>query len=481
MVQATHTQQAEETLNRIEREDITNFLASCMAATRQDEFYSSELAHHVSLAFLHDYMLVNYRDLYARALTAGINLLNQRMIIVNLLRWSRGISPERRVLEGRLIARALDQMPAPQAYRTLRELVRRRITSRRVRAIIRDFVTGRPNLPLHVLKYRPALKAIVKHAHVRLDEESQLILFHPLSKWGKLKTPLYETFRKAHYNKSMIYELPMTVAEGLASRHRIPRRIFLERIQDHMTAREKQRAQRSARAVGVDLSVNLQRMSLTRLSLYVASMSNEELDATTPQLDRAMAAAAARASSKIARRYGRVALVLDSSYSSSSSRAKKNRPLAIAMGAVALFRAISESVSVHWTHAPGRSNVNPWRVRPRGQSNLARPLLDALATSPDHVIVVSDGYENDPCGGVDQVLKIWQERFGRGAKIEFVQINPVFDPTTYSTKALSERLPVFGVRDVEDIPLACALARFAAGVVDMKYLIRLLDARAEAA
>jgi hypothetical protein len=67
--------------------------------------------------------------------------------------------------------------------------------------------------------------------------------------------------------------LPFTIAEGLAVKHQIPREIFLAKIQSQMTAGEKLRMQDSASKVGALLSIDPQKLSLTKLALYILSLS----------------------------------------------------------------------------------------------------------------------------------------------------------------------------------------------------------------
>jgi hypothetical protein len=50
----------------------------------------------VSIGFLHEYILGNYRRLYARSLAAGVNHFNQALIVENLLATGRDATPEQR-------------------------------------------------------------------------------------------------------------------------------------------------------------------------------------------------------------------------------------------------------------------------------------------------------------------------------------------------------------------------------------------------
>ena len=80
------------------------FINACFAGTGQREFYADAAGQRVSMDFLHDYILGNYRLLYARSLAAGINHASRATAVVRLLATGRETAPEHRAEEGALIA-----------------------------------------------------------------------------------------------------------------------------------------------------------------------------------------------------------------------------------------------------------------------------------------------------------------------------------------------------------------------------------------
>ena len=70
---------------RVTREDVLMFVNACFACTGQREFYADGHGQSVSIGFLHQYILGNYRRLYARVLACGVNHYNQALIVTNLL------------------------------------------------------------------------------------------------------------------------------------------------------------------------------------------------------------------------------------------------------------------------------------------------------------------------------------------------------------------------------------------------------------
>jgi hypothetical protein len=363
-------------------------------------------------------------------------------------------------------------MPPPQAYRTLYRLVEKRVNNRRTRAIMRGYLQSRPDPNFHTLKYRKYVRAIARHAHLKLDVETQKVLFHPRDKWNRFETGIYDAFRRAHYEARAVFELPLTIAEGLAARHKISRHRLLDGFSSLMTVREKQRLQRSATKAGIDFSDAMNTMTLTRLSSYLLGMSEKEQLSQESKISAAFQNAARKAARLTAQRYGNVALVLDCSQSSRGSAAKANRPLAIALGATALFPEISDHVSLHWTTA---HEGHSWQVSAKGPTDLANPLLDAMALEPDHIVIVSDGYENGPTGGVSEIVRLWRDRLNGHHKTTLTHMNPVFDPDTYAVRSLSAYIPAIGVRNVEDIPLAMLISRFANGEFELRQLVQFLQ------
>lgn len=457
---------------RVTCEDLVVFLNACYCCTGQREFYSDGRAQTVSIEFLHEYIRGNYRRLYARTLAAGINHFNRAKIAVELLASARGLSPAERAEEGRLIAAALRSLPAPRAYRALLALRARGINNRRTRAIVREYLAQRPDLDFDAVKYRRKLRALALHVHPRLPGELGAFLFKGWQQ-RRYQTPLLDAFRRAHYSAEALYELPFTVAEGFAARRGIERAEFLRKISPRLTALERLRLQSSAARTGAALEIDLARAPLTRLALYALSLAPGERARRSDELMSALRGAAARCLAAAPMRLGRVVAVLDRSYSSGGSPEKPRRPLAVALGAHVLFQAASADYHAIWT-AP---TDDPLQIVARGQTDLASALLAALERAPELVVVVSDGFDNDPPGGAAEVCRRFRERLDPGRRTAIVHINPVFDAPELGPRRLAEGVPTVGLRDAEDLPTALAFARFADGALDLAALEDDLAAR----
>ncbi|HRI54490.1 MAG TPA: hypothetical protein PLW65_30330, partial [Pseudomonadota bacterium] len=317
---------------RVAREDLVLFINACFACTGQSEFYGDAAVQGISIRFLHEYILGNYRRLYARTLAAGINHYNRALIVKNLLAAGAPREPAARAEEGELILATLLALPAPRAYQLLREVRSRRINNRRTRAIIREFLGRRPDRVFDAVKYRVHVRAVAAHAHLRLPGEVGRFVFEGVSRKGAFATPLFESFRRAHYSQESLYELPYTIAVGLAKKHGVPQDKFLTRIAPRMTFLERLTLQGAAeRAAAAPIAIDLTRAPLTKLCSYLLSLPAEERRDRQPELLAALRGAAERALRRTPLRLGRVAAVLDRSYSASGSSEKRRRPLAVAL------------------------------------------------------------------------------------------------------------------------------------------------------
>ncbi|GAA4081060.1 vWA domain-containing protein [Actinomadura miaoliensis] len=465
-------------------EDALMFVNAAITSTGQREFHHDAGEQRLSLDFLHAYMLANYREVYAAALALDVNDHNAVMIIRNLLAHAAEVGPQRRRIEGRLIARRLELLPPQRVYRLFRQVRRAGINNRRVRAIFRDWLAARPDLAFDAVKYRGAVKDAARHAHLPLSGELGDFLFRPRSR-KSFRTPVFETWRRAHYEQAAVYELPYTVAQGFAARHGIPHEVFLERIAPKLTRLERLRLQTSARVHKADaVRADLRTMPLTRLASYVLSLPMDERAERRAELTDALRAAARRVAG--ARAWGRVAAVLDDSYSTVGSGEKRRRPLAVALACHYLLEALATDYRPLWTS--GRTD--PLLLYPHGPTPLGERVLDALdvlaapaphpgTEAPDRLVIVSDGWDNDPPGLAAEVLRVWRTRLDPDGRVEITHLNPVYDADDFDVRRLSPAVPAVGVRDAEDLPLLVELARFSEGRLGLAELRAHLDEQVE--
>lgn len=436
-------------------EDVLLFVNAAITSTGQREFHSSADEQRLSLGFLHRYIMGNYREVYAAALALDINDHNAALIARNLL----AERPTER--EGRLIARRLRRMAPQRVYGLFRLLRAAGINNRRTRAIIRDWLADRPDLAFDAVKYRSALKDAVRHAHLPLPAELGDFLFGTRVHFD---TPILEAWRRAHYEARAVYELPYTVAEGFAARRGIRREKFLERIAPRLTKLERLR---------LDTDPDLGGQPLVRAASYVLALPYEERVRRRAELHEALRASAARAAGARAGTWGRVAAVLDDSFSAFGSTAKRRRPLAVALACHYLLAALAGEYRGRWLSGRG----DPLLVRPVGATPLGERIIDALEWRPDRLVIVSDGWDNAPPGLAAEVLRVWRERLDPAELTGIVHLNPVYDADGFDVRRLSPLVPTAGIRDAESLPALVELARFATGRTGYASLLRYLDDR----
>ncbi|MFD7659930.1 hypothetical protein ACFV4N_38640 [Actinosynnema sp. NPDC059797] len=454
-------------MDRLAAEDMLLFVNAAITATGQREFRQDALGQRLSLEFLHEYMAVNYRDLYAAALALDVNDHNAALIALRLLATPGDASAEQRRVEGRLIAARLRALPPQRVYRLFRDLRRARVNNRRTRALIRDWLAARPDPAFDAVKYRAGVKAALRHAHLApAGDELGPFLFAPAGR-AHYATPLLRSWRRAHYEKAALYELPYTVAEGFAARHGIDRAKFLERIAPRLTQVERLRLQGAADREGVRaVAADLATMPLTRLAGYVLSLPVPERVARRGELTSALRAAARRACGPDAGRWGRVVAVLDDSFSTSGSGQKRRRPLVVALACHHLLEALAGEYVALWTS--GRADA--LLAHPHGVTPLGDRVLDALEHGPERLVIVSDGWDNAPPGLAAEVLRAWRIRLDPDRRVSAVHLNPVYDADTYTALRLTPEVPTVGVRRAEDVPALVGFARLAEGTTGLDEL-----------
>ncbi|MBL8684454.1 MAG: hypothetical protein JNK05_35095 [Myxococcales bacterium] len=464
--------------DRIEREDLVLFINACLSATSQAEFYEDAKGQSLALDFLHEYVCRHYRPLYSRTLAAGINDHARARIVTELLCGADKVSKLERATEAKLVATTLARMPPQRVYRLFERVCERRVTNRRVRAVVSEWLATR-DMTFDAVKYRRALRTIVGHFHLRTAGEIGRFLFERHTRDGRYETALFERWRAAHYAATSVFELPYSVAVGFARKHKIAKDEFLEKIAPMMTRSERFRTQLAAQRAEADVApVELSKEAPTRIAQFAFALAAQERGERRDELLAAMDASVARVCDRSPMRLGRVVAVLDNSYSTVGSREKRMRPLAVTVAIDALLRSASRAYTGLWTSAPEDSR---WiDVEPRGSTRLAWKVLDALEHKPELVVIVSDGYENDPPGALASVLSAYRASVDPKRTVSIVHVNPVFEAASFGAASFGPAVPMVSVRGAEDVLTALGFARFADDKATLDELARYLDGRVEA-
>lgn len=452
--------------DQVERDDLRLFFNACLSATAQAERDATWYEQRLALDFLHAYMRVNYRALYAHMVVLPINDFNRQQILYGLLR-----HPVPHTHENPLIFQGLLRLPVHRVYKVFARLAQDRVNNRRTRQIIRAYLAHRNNLPFDLIKYRRLLRQILRHVHYPLSAEAYVFLFHKAWRQKVYTEPLFETFRQAHFSEKAIYQLPYTIAEGLAQRKGIPRERFLKHIRAQLSAQEAWRLQNT---LGQSEALRVERMGLMDIVLYGLAQDEAGQQQAEEHLQRYFHQATPPALGRCLPPGQRVIAVLDNSFSASGSRERKHRPLATAL-ALHLYlrhwsRVLGFDYQAFWSHPPvGDFETHPFCLKATGPTGLAAPFIEALQHEPHGIIVVSDGIENHPAGGVAWVLRQVK------SSPWLVHLNPVWNPMDYQPRTLSPAMVTLGVRDVETLPLLLHLAPFFQGQMPLAELLSTLE------
>lgn len=452
-------------LDRVCREDLLLFFNAGLTATGQGGYYHGAEKTRLSLAFLHEYICVNYRKLYALCLASGLNHHNVSHGIFRLLKSGAPTDLQERQTENRILAQLIDSLPPQRAYRLIEKLARKRVNNRRTRALVKRFLSHRRDLSFDAVKYRLRFRQALLHSHYRVPAEQARFAFEG-ARGKPYQTELLETYRQAHYDSSAIYRLPFTVASGLAHKKGLNRETFMEKIQPRMTEREKLRHQRSgARSFDSD------KLDLVELCSYFLDCQNKERSELQPILWQKAKAQAARQSLPEKFQNCHIASVLDRSRSSFGVRQRKRHPLAVTLAMHLMLENCAHQYSSFWTAATDSLQV----LHPRGYTDLGHPLMLALEAQPDLIVVVSDGRENAPSGVCEALAKVVKQKLPKAPL--FLHLNPVYDPDDFMPKSLGESWPVVGVAKATDLSLALAVADFSGGDCGSRELQNFLEKR----
>lgn len=141
-----------------------------------------------------------------------------------------------------------------------------------------------------------------------------------------------------------------------------------------MTRRERARVQDESAREGVEVEVDWGKASLMRLCTCILGMALAERRERADELEASWLEAGRREWSRhaVAFKPGPVALVVDRSYSSGSSRARRNQPLALGLALCGMLKASGRPFETFWS-LPGECVERPIMVTARGRAGWRVP------------------------------------------------------------------------------------------------------------
>ena len=417
---------------------ILNFLSSAFIATAQTEFYNNKEEQRDAILNTHKPILEDYREFYALVLLSNINDLNKQIIIYNLLRKGKKIDVEQKHIENEIIFQSLEKMPIQRAFKTFKMLKHLKVNNFRTRWLAEKFLMSRKNIHFECVKYKKAIKELVVHNHIFFkDSEVFDFLF---DKKIEYKNKWFKKYIKAKTDPEAIYDLPFTVAEGFAVLHKIPKDEFLKKIKKQMTEGEKLRMQNTAKKEGVKIQADWTKMDLVQMFKFLRTQTR-----ITAKHKEIVESTAKRIADSMIVEFGKVRVVLDNSGSSYSSDEKKYHSISVGQAVSEVLKYCCDDfkeILINGTKKGLLASVG-------GSTNLGKAILKALKDKPELLVIISDGYENEPAGLTSQILNVYKSKIDKNLRV--FHINPVFAAEVETSRRLAENIPVVGIRDVKEL------------------------------
>lgn len=446
---------------------LVEYLTIACTNTGQATFYNTKKDQDKALADLHGEILRSDRRLYALSAVLPINDRSRQLIVENLL--STGKHATDSALEGQVIGFVLSDMQFNRILNLVVTLREKKINNKRTRDLGK-LVWAQVDA-FRAIKYASKLRTILRHCHIPEGNDPAKAELH---QWlfGKIVK-----VDQVHHNHKLasrilaqtvyeaVFDLPYDIAKALATEvHKKKPEEFDrdfagrdksedEAAQPEITAKgavtrkESMRVRKSAKDTKVDFS----RFGLYELLIY-GHQNPGDLESVFTAVKQK-----AREAASYLRLPPKVAIVIDNSVSALGSAERRFQPLATIEAVVHIFRNCGGTdVKVFYV---GPKPEEEQLLQAEGASNLRKPLMNALLTRPDAVVILSDGYENVRAGSVAQILA---SKAVKNSGIHVLHLNPVAAVESGKTRELSKGCVTMALPDPERLPMVALLGIAAA-------------------
>jgi len=426
---------------------LLEYLSFACTGTGQATFYNSNQEQEAVLAQLHNAALAENRRIYGLSALLPINDRSKQLILLNLL--ISGRQTQDVAGEWLLIQAIAQTLPFNRLLNLFKEIQQLGVNNARTRRLGK-WLWHRYSDAYRVIKYRAKFRAVLRHCHVPEGDNPAKAELH---RWvfGKLTkaeavqyNPLLAARLSAGQNYEALFGLPFDIARDIAvCQHQRPASEFTQEFatRGKLTRKEQLRAQATA---GVE--VNYHKFSLLELLRHLYQHITE-WKAIAPVLD-----AKANSLAEQLNLPPKVALVVDNSQSAIGAKERLYYPLAVIEAIARLCLAAKNStVQAFYVGEP----LNHSWLKAAGGTELRKPLAQAIASRPDLVLILSDGYENTSAGSIAQILNTTAVR---NSGIAFIHLNPVAAAESIGVRKIAN-IPTFGLSAPEQFPLIVLLGR----------------------
>lgn len=434
---------------------LVDYLTMACAGTGQATFYNTRDEQAKALEGVHGELLRENRRIYALSAALPITDRSRQMVLENLL--NTGSMCEDGALEGHVVSMVASDMQFNRLLNLFVSLRQKKVNNRRTRKF-GELIWSQVDA-FRAIKYRDKLRTLLRHCHISegsdpVQAELHRWIFGPSAKHGRSKmrpedvkhNPKLKARLEAATDYSKLFELPYDIARDIAvASHGKKVEDFQREFAGHgnteakgkVTRKESMRVRKQTK----DTSVDFNRFSIFELLMH---------GYRTPTDQEAILEILHMKAKDVAEGLNlpeQVALVVDNSVSALGSGERQFQPVAMLSAVVHICQQAESDVKTFYV---GPEPTNGW-IMAEGATNMRRPLVDALLTRPDLVILLSDGYENVRSGSVEQILAT---KAVRDSGISVMHVNPVAAVEAGDkTRTLSKHAMTFGLSSPEQLPM----------------------------
>jgi hypothetical protein len=443
---------------------VVNYLTLACTGTGQATFYNSREDQEKALEQAHLEILQGDRRTYALSAVLPINDKSKQLILRNLL--ATGKLAEDSALEGHVVGMVVGDLQFNRVLNLYMELREKKVNCKRVRnlgRLIWDQVDA-----YRAIKYAPKVRTVLRHCHIAEGTDPVRAEIH---KWlfGKVKkvedvhyNPKLASRLRAKADYAALFDLPYDIARDIAVNvHKKKVEDFdrefagqskkegeetAEQPKGKLTRKESLRARKTTGDTAVDFN---------RFGLYELLMHGHNNPHDIVPVLESIQKKARQIAGNI-RLPDKVALVVDNSTSALGSAERRYQPLANMEAVIRIFREVEDSEVREFYVGP---KLEAGLLAAEGASNIRVPLVKALLTRPQVVVILSDGYENVRAGSVSQILA---SKAVRESGIHVIHLNPVAAAETGKTRELAQGALTFALPSPEQLPMVSLIGIAAA-------------------
>lgn len=396
--------------------------------------------------------------------------------------------------ETKAIALVLSRVSIPRVLKLFVKMKEDRVNNARTRRVILLTLFGTDKLPFWSIKYKRKMGEILEHAwnkrmsgiirnivngrtsiekRTSLTRKEQGILRDHIGRYAKdvgiayesvafifglnypFKHELFKSYIEAKTDITKGSKLPSEVLEGIRSTHHkdtVTPAEVLELTKKNLSGRQAMKVQESAKRKDVKVEFDAMKQNVVDLYLYAYKLGE-----LTGDIREALQRKAKSAAKSSVFQYNKLAIVFDATESSRGDKTQPLRPMAIAMSVRDMLLNIGEEQ--HLFYCGGKRDGD--LVHPMGETNLARPFIDALKKDPDAIVIISDGYENAPAGRLAEVIRGARKI---GINIPIYHFNPVMSAEAGGVRVLSEEASTMPISSPDSLGMGMVKALIEADV-----------------